>query len=1260
MRQRRDVGVNISPRRLSGAVSTADQSRLFATSAVLLVLVLAVGLRAVGFGTRPPSVPGVGDTGRVERTRVARSLDALSGSFVPNRGQLDRRVKYYAGGPDHALYLLRDGITHAFGRPEHAETDRRPSAREVATSRGFSGHALKASFIGANRGALLVPRAKRTTKVSYFAGKRAATWRTGLPTYGGIVYKGLYPGVDLTYRMTSRGAKYEYVLAPGADYEDIQVRYEGADSLRLGPSGDLVIGTPVGDLKDSAPHIYQVIGGRRTPVAGGFKLKGNRVGFWVGAHDNSKPLVIDPLLASTYLGGEMDDCIVDIELDSEGYVYVAGSTFSWDFPTTPGAYDRIFNEKDAFVAKLSPDLGTLIACTYLGGGREDDINQLRFDPDGNVYVVGGTTSSNFPVTAGVYDETGNCGSLGVGDGFVAKLSPNLTTLVASTYFGGWAWDRARSATLDGAGGVYIAGNAEFIPTTPGAYDTDQSGYNDAYVAKLTTDLRTLSACTYLGGRSHDWAFNVALAPNGDVYVSGYTGSGDFPTTAGAHNRTASAGDGFISRLSPGLSTLVASTFLGGSQNDALYSFALDTAGNVYAAGQTYSSDFPTTAGAFDRIYYDGAYNDGDAFVSKLSPSLNTMLASTFLGGRECDGLDSYWVHPDCDKTTLAVDAAGNVYVAGTTNSTDFPTTTGAFSAFNNGSYDGFVAVLPPDFGRLTYSTYLGGEDLDDPFALALDSQGHVYVAGETWSVGFPTTAGAYDRTYASTPMTHIFDGFITRLDLTPDISVPAPPTGLMAVPDDGKVVLAWTNPIDPDFRKVKIQRKTGGYPTGATDGTTVYDGFGGSCTDTGLVNGTTYYYSVFACDRSGNYSVAAEVSATPQAMAPPMPQPDLTVRLGENKTFTQHNYRDLVGTGSSDGTRCVSYAQSSRYQDRVSESWAGVRFRVLPAADGSTMSDATVSIRMRYRLKVNFECLPTTQHGGGSADVRLHGWIANYKKELANIVFLNTPDRDDITGTVTFRHKLTDPPTWTHFHAGQTYHIMADLYTHAQIYAGHDALAYGDVTVEEIKIDFREAANSPLALTLTSSPSLVSHGGLTTLSCSFTSFGDTLPNHDDVTVWSKPAAGGPWSQGSTATYDATSGKYEATSNCTENTVFQMRHVDDGAYGAVASNSATVRSYAYLPRPWISPTTPRRSRRFYVYGHLKPRHAGYTYLHFYRRVAGRWRYYTRRAAKNRNYRSDTRYRLAYALRYPGYYLVRAYHRDASHYRTYSRYRVFRVR
>ncbi|TVM00546.1 MAG: hypothetical protein CV087_13155, partial [Candidatus Brocadia sp. WS118] len=499
---------------------------------------------------------------------------------------------------------------------------------------------------------------------------------------------------------------------------------KGARGLSVNEHGELVAETELGPVKFTKPVAYQEINGKRVEVDCKYVMRNrdpssvryskktntkNRhtqqtqptgtdngrasrtYGFTVASYDRTKDLVIDPLLASTYLGGTHNEIGYSITLDTSGNVYVTGYTKSTDFPTTAGAYDTYGYSGpsyDVFVSKLDSGLTSLLASTYMGGALNDYGLCLALDTSGNVYVTG-YTEGGFPTTDDAFDTDFN--GYDSYDVFVSKLDSGLTSLLASTYLGGSGQDDGESLALDISGNVYVTGDTSSsdFPTTGGAYDISRNSSNDVFVSKLNSGLKNLLASTFLGGSDRDYGYSLSLDTSGNVYVTGNTYSSDFPTTGGAYDISRnSSNDVFVSKLDSGLTTLLVSTYLGGSSYDNGYFLTLDTSGNVYVTGSTYSADFPTTSGAYDTSYNGGDY---DIFVSKLNGELANLLTSTYLGGGSGYALGNDYGY------SLSLDTSGNVYVTGDTSSSDFPSISGAYDTSYNAGYFGYYDAFVSKF-----------------------------------------------------------------------------------------------------------------------------------------------------------------------------------------------------------------------------------------------------------------------------------------------------------------------------------------------------------------------------------------------------------------------------------------------------------------------------------------------------------------------------------------------------------------------------------
>jgi hypothetical protein len=475
-----------------------------------------------------------------------------------------------------------------------------------------------------------------------------------------------------------------------------------------------------------------------------------RAGFSLDAiRDETSPSSVrDQLLVSTFLGGSGTDGMeyiphIDMAVDTDGSIYVAGITNSPDFPTTPGVYQSSLNgDYDIFVAKFDSNLKTLIASSLLGGGSSEGMPRICLGTGGEIYIAGTTSSTDFPTTAGAIDTDLS----GDEDFFVAKMDGDLTTLHASTYLGGTGTEGFPTLALDHNGNLFVGGYTTHgsFPTTAGAFNEQYNGGDsDLFVAKFNSDLSAICASTFIGGMYQD-EFSVSLAVNGagEVYLLGTTGSYDYPTTPaaydtsfnGPHEYERSNLDVCVSKLNNDLTVLLASTFIGGTDFDRAYLLSLDTDGHVLVSGHMSSTDFPTTPGVLDD-HHNGFQ---ETFVSRLDGDLATLLTSTYLTPND---IGFGYVN------AIGYDGQDNVWLFGMTDQTTFPVTEDAFDAsFNGGQVDATLMKLNGDFSEILYATFLGGSGRDLDNAMAVNV-GEVLVAGYTVSSNFPVTEGSYDPSY---------------------------------------------------------------------------------------------------------------------------------------------------------------------------------------------------------------------------------------------------------------------------------------------------------------------------------------------------------------------------------------------------------------------------------------------------------------------------------------------------------------------------------
>jgi len=494
-------------------------------------------------------------------------------------------------------------------------------------------------------------------------------------------------------------------------------------------------------------------------------------------------VVLDaPSFYATFVGGSSGSWAVAPVVAPDGDIIVAGFTSSPDFPTTPGALDRRFVAPvDAFIARLDSTGSHLVYSTFLGGTGSDRAWGIALDSEGSVYVTGDTTSADFPTTPGAFSRTL---SGGPSDAFVSKLSPDGGTLQYSTYLGGGGADQGTALTVDPMGFASVVGTT-YSADFPIANATDPTlgGTEDAFVTRLDPDGNVLFS-TYLGGSGEEFGSeNIALDGPSRLYVTGGTGSADFPVTSDAFDASFNGGsDTFIVRLNTADGSIEYATFLGGSGSDGSDSLDVDAHGNVVVAGVTGSEDFPVTDGAFDTTF---GGRTTDAFVSALD-SGGKLKFSTYLGG----GLDEFNVF-------AAVDAGWGIAVTTNTWSQDFPLTADALKRTPDFD-DTTFSILTAGGDRLLFSTYLGGSHADNPHGIAAASGG-IVIAGETTSADFPVTPGAFNASFEGDPQ--FPKAFVARFASfgEPENRPPIADAGLdRVIAVDGRAVLDGSSSSDPD------------------------------------------------------------------------------------------------------------------------------------------------------------------------------------------------------------------------------------------------------------------------------------------------------------------------------------------------------------------------------------------------------------------------------------------------------------------------------
>ena len=619
----------------------------------------------------------------------AQSFAYVPPIFEANQGQARKEVKFLARGSGYALFLTPDGMQLAFTRPVNHDPRADSSSEQAQQRQRIASTALlRMKLVGASATAKLEALEPLPGTVSYFVGADSKNWISRIPTYGSIVYKEIYPGIDAVFHGNAGEIEYDFVLSPNADPTEIQLQFTGAREIKLDANGDLLLYTANGEVRNRKPAIYQEIDGQRHEVAGHYVLCGkNRVSFSVANYARNDRLVIDPAIVySTYLDGATSTdswasgvAVFTDPVTGHVYAYIGGTTSANDFPVVNALKSSLGGASNAFVTKFDPaasGAASVVWSTYLGGSGSEKATGIAVDSEGNAFVIGWTHSTDFP-TVNAYQTSLKFGNLcldcvvGAQDAFVTKISAAGSALLYSSYFGGSASDTANAIALDPAGLAYIAGGTGSVDLpTVNAYQavlrsTFRDGEGSSFLAIFDTTRTgpaSLLYSTFFGGSGGpDTALAVAVDGSGAVHLGGFTTSSDFPIWNGLQNTPKGSGNSaaFYAKLNPGAlgpAQLLYSTYLGGS-GDRATGIALDTSGSAYLSGFDSSGLIPTTPGAYQTVPGPHNGNQADSFIAKINPSqvgLTSLVYSTLLPGL-VDG---------AGPVAIAVNSNGNAFITG--------------------------------------------------------------------------------------------------------------------------------------------------------------------------------------------------------------------------------------------------------------------------------------------------------------------------------------------------------------------------------------------------------------------------------------------------------------------------------------------------------------------------------------------------------------------------------------------------------------------
>ena len=796
-------------------------------------------------------------------------LGGLVGNrFIENKGQMaDDEIRLYSIIDKGMLTFFDDGIVVTFYDG---------NAGACGSPGGFN---VRYTFEGSND-VDVKGRSREKGEYNYITSRDRTRWATHIPCFAEVVYPDIYPGIDLVYQFVSGRLKYMFVISPSADPGNVVISIDGHNGLLVASEGSLIITTDRGSITDSGRATYYLDSPEETVPCSFDVIDDSSYTFSIGEYDRSRSLVIDPVVYGTLIGGSDKEMGVGLAVDSEGSVYVTGSSSSTDLPTTPGAFNGTYGKtfKAIYVLKLTSNLSELVYCTFIGDNGAG--YSIDVDGSGCAYITGRSSSSAFPTTLNA-PQPGYGGSYDV---IVTKLTSDGSDLVYSTFLGGEEADWGIDIKVDDNGSAYITGDtgSTDFPVTNGAYQTRYGGGSvDGFVAKVAPDGSEFEYCTYFGGREYDRGIGIDVDPDGYAYVGGYSNSSDLNATPGVYNASRSGKqDVFVLKLDLDGSRPIFMTYIGpGSVDD----IGIDDLGHITIGGDA-RAGYPTTAGSY-------SFTQLGAFVTKLTNEGDRLIYSAIVGWASTLG--------------VAVEPNGTMYLTGETVRSDFPTTPNAYQHEHGGNRDIFLVVIQPS-GQV-YSTYLGTDRGEGVRDIGVDEDGVAYLTGYSHSPDLFVSSGAYCSTISGSN-----DIFV--LKYTVDLESPVAIAGSDVTIDQHEVVLI--------------------------DGTDSHD-------NRGIANWTwsfvyrgerlTFHgpHMTFRFDDAGTYLVTLNISdaqgnwAVDDVMVLVRDTTHPVARAGEDQTIEQHEEVELNGTGSTDNVDITAARWYFTYRGEVlSYDGMVVRFKI--------------------------------------------------------------------------------------------------------------------------------------------------------------------------------------------------------------------------------------------------------------------------------------------------------------------------------------------
>lgn len=715
--------------------------------------------------------------------------------YIENKGQWETDVLFKTCANSGYVFLEQDGFTFA----QYSQEDIKKRGqlyhdnRDSLKFHNIHAHSWKVTFENSNNSAKVIGEDKKPEYNNYFIGNESSKWAGNVGIFNKVIYQGLYEGIDLKVYNEGHNFKYDFIVQPNVDPSSIALRYDGLDNILI-EDDNLVLKTSIGDFQEMKPFAYQIVNGKNIEVKCEYRLIKNSVKFhFPEGYNHQLPLIIDPVLVASTLSGSSgfeDNYGHAATYDNQGNIYSGAINFGGGYPSTIGSFQINFTGgySDIVISKFSPDGSSLMYATYLGGSSEDFPHSLIVNDNNELYVFGTTASIDYPCAAGAYDNTFG----GSTDIIVTHFNANGTALVGSTYVGGNGIDGNNILTsnygdgyrgeiiLDATGACYISTCAGLgFPTTSGAYQTAFGGGNqDAVFFKMNSNLSSLIWSTYLGGTGDDSGFGLRLDANGDVYGCGGT-DGNFLNANGYQTTNQGGIDGFVVKITNNGSSIPNSTYLGNAGDDVLFFIDIDDLGRINVYGHNLAYGVP---GNF--IATPGAYNVAGSgqHIACFNTALSSLEFLSLVGG----GNPGEFI-----PIAFTVDVCGSIYFSGHSASFGLPTTPNAI--LTAGGF--YLGALTANATSLSFSTYFTGDHVDGGTS-RFDPQGTIY-QGVCSGGGFSTTANAYSTNQAGSWDIGVFkinfemQGVIAVASVSPNASGCAPFTVNFDNNSTGAISYIW-------------------------------------------------------------------------------------------------------------------------------------------------------------------------------------------------------------------------------------------------------------------------------------------------------------------------------------------------------------------------------------------------------------------------------------------------------------------------------------